>query len=766
MNERCAGVDELVRAAFAQTEPQVTVVSVGGYGRQELFPYSDVDLLLLTDGDPTPEQRGPISDFLRLLWDSNLQVSQSVHTPAECCEIHDGNLELTISLLDRRSLCGDPARHEKLSKLFPKFLNAERNNIILHLGRMTRGRHAKYGNTIYHLEPNVKEHPGGLRDLNVIHWLGQLRTFETEPLDEPRAFLSDVRAKLHRHFQRDNNLLSFEAQEILWEFPDRSMREYYRNARQIDRAVQRALDLCETSSNSLIGQFRDWRSRLSNSDFTVSRGQILLRSPGLLKSDPGVIMRLMQFMARHQIPLAPDTERRLCKAEALACSWVELKALLALPRCVNALRAMADHNLLQRVIPEWWRIDCLVTRDFYHRYTVDEHTLVTLQTLEELSTDKDASRSHIAALLTEIGHPELLRLALLLHDIGKGDGTGEHHIKSVEIGREVLERMQVPAEDAQTVLFLIEHHLILSSLMTSRDLGEPATARQIVEQTGTIERLKLLTVLTYADISAVNPTAMTPWRLEQLWKAYLIGHAEFTRELETERIHAPAQSSEDAAAFLDGLPTRYLKTHTQPQIADHIELAKQGNAVYLDRANGNYRVTVIADDRPFLLASISGALASFGMNILKAEAFANRRGQSLDMFIFADPHRTLELNPDESGRLQDIVWRAVTGKVDVASLIQKRRRPPTKPRVQPSVSSTNELSETSTLIEVVTEDRPGLLYDLTQTISSEGANIEVVLIDTEAHRALDVFYVRQEGCKLPEERMKILREKLLEACNG
>ena len=761
---RSSSVDQLVTAAFERTQPDITVVAVGGYGRSELFPYSDVDLLLLTGALPTPAQREPISEMLRQLWDAKLRISQSVHTPQECCEIQEGNLELTISLLDRRLLCGDPARFEQLQKLFPKFLNSERNNIIGHLGRMTRGRHAKYGDTIYHLEPNVKEHPGGLRDLHVIHWLQQLKTFETEPLDEPRAYLFDLRSRLHEHFGRDNNVLNFEAQEWISDDPGRWMRGYYRNAREIFRSLGRALEASEPVSAGLLSNFRDWRARLSNSEFTVSREKVLLRTPPLLETDPGIVMRLMQFIARHQLPLARDTEVRLAKVGPIECRWPDLKALLSLPRCVNAIRAMSDLGLLQRILPEWSRIDCLVVRDFYHRYTVDEHTLVTLQMIEELKNFKDTAHLRFSSLLSEIDRPALLRLALVLHDIGKGSGE-DHATKSVVIGREAMARWGVPQEEQDVVLFLVERHIELSSVMTSRDLGDASTARKIVERTGTIERLKLLTLLTYADISAVNPTAMTPWRLEQLWQTYLVGHAEFTRELESDRIHAPEKTSVETAAFLEGLPTRYQKTHTPEQIAAHVEFARQGNAVQVARAGASYEATIVARDRPFLLVAISGALASFGMNILKAEAFTNSLGQTLDSFVFEDPHRTLELNPDELDRLKDTLLRAVLGKVDVAALMQKRRRTAVKKPIQPSVSFTNDVSDTSTLIEIVAEDRPGLMYDLTCAISSAGANIEVVLLDTEAHRALDVFYVTADGGKLSEERMEHLKAELIRAAH-
>lgn len=775
--ERSAEVDRLVLNAFQRANPPVSVVAVGGYGRRELFPFSDVDLLLLVDGPLEAPAREPVSEFLRILWDAGLRVSQSVHTAAECCEIHEGNLELTISLLDQRFLCGDPARYHDLQTRFPKFLKAQRSTIANHLGQMTRGRHAKYGDTIYHLEPNVKEHPGGLRDVHVMHWLEKLNAGGTESFAAGREFLFDVRIFLHRHFQRDNNLLSFDAQEAISGNPAHWMRQYYRNARELHRAVTRSIEVSESSRNGLLTQFRDWRGRLSNADFTVSRERVLLREPGKLHSDPHLIMRLMEFIARHQLRLAWDTQRRIrsARAEGASCegSWNELRGILALPRASVALRAMQETGILSAVIPEWQRIDCLVVRDFYHRYTVDEHTLVAIQSLEDLEREHDETRRRFNRLMSEVDHPELLRLALLLHDTGKGGGAGEHVAESLRVADSAMQRLGVPEEAGAVVQFLIEHHLDLSLVMNSRDLGDPATGRCIADRAGTLERLRLLTLLTYADISAVNPTAMTPWRLEQLWRTYLAGHEELTRELEAERIHAPPLR-DDVKWFVEGFPTRYLRTHSEAEIRRHCALAQQtgeasGPAVDLVRLNGTWGLTVITDDRPSLLAAVSGALASFGMNILKAEAFSNARGMSLETFKFADPHRTLELNPTESDRLRETVSRALQGKVDVHRLLENRRKPLAvnrTSRVQPSVVFNNGTSETATLIEIVAEDRPGLLYDLTRTISEAGCNIEVVLIDTEAHKALDVFYVTARGQMLSESLENTLKTGLLIACRG
>ena len=304
--------------------------------------------------------------------------------------------------------------------------------------------------------------------------------------------------------------------------------------------------------------------------------------------------------------------------------------------------------------------------------------------------------------------------------------------------------------------------------MSSRDLSDSSTARLLSAQVETIERLKLLTMLTYADISAVNPQAMTPWRLEQLWRAYLLAHEELTRELGTSRIHDAPGVDPEKAQFLEGLPTRYLRTHTAAEIDGHFALARQLQsrpvAIEILHERSTYRLTLLTRDRPALFAPVAGAISSFGLNILKAEAFSNAQGVVVDTFTFSDPHRTLELNPPEVDRLRGIVRKVAEGKQDATKLLRGRPKPllSTRARLKPRVAFNNEASETATLIEIVAEDRPGLLYDLARTITQQGCNIEVVLIDTEAHKALDVFYVGKIAGEV-EERLKAA---LMAACAG
>jgi [protein-PII] uridylyltransferase len=762
---RTAEVEEQVRQAYARTlEPSfrtgLAVVAVGGFGRSELFPHSDIDLLLLADSDKNLPPRENISAFLQGLWDSGLRPSHSVHSVADCVVEHEDNAEFTISLLDRRLLAGDAALYQTLEDKFRQFQARRGHSLARQIAGLAEGRRAKYQNTIYHLEPNVKETPGALRDLQTTRWLLILEPREGTPdLSAAFSFLSGVRLRLHELAGRDQNALSFDAQESLSEHPASLMRDYYRHARVVDQAVRQAIEASTEKPGTLLGRFHEWRSRLSTSEFTVSHDRVLLRT-----HKPPQDLSLFEFVARHGLRLAPDTIDRL-QGFAPQTKWEDWKRMLSLPKASVALRAMQESGVLASALPEWRNIECLVIRDFYHRYTVDEHTLVAIGSLESVTDGR------FTDLMSEIEEPWLLRFALLMHDIGKGSGR-DHAVASLDIARAVMERLGAPETDRETIEFLVLRHLDLSGVMSSRDLYDGSTARALADRVGTLERLKQLTMLTYADISAVNPQAMTPWRMEQLWRVYLMAYEELTRELVAERIHDAAGMPAERARFLEGLPTRYLRTHTPEEIDAHFALAQQlasrPVAVEIHHEHGFHKLTLLTKDRPALFASVAGAISSFGLNILKAEAFSNASNMVVDTFTFADPHRTLDLNPPEVDRLRGVVRKVVEGRQDADKLLRGRPKPflSSRVKIRPRVSFKDDASDGATLIEIVSEDRPGLLYDLANAISLAGCNIEVVMIDTEAHKALDVFYVTHQGHKLGEDLQSELKSELLAACIG
>jgi [protein-PII] uridylyltransferase len=796
-------VDSIVTGAVSNLlQPKLhghfTVAAVGGYGRRELFPHSDIDLLLLFENESDlPRIKEPLSDFLRSLWDAGLRVSHSVHTVADCCRLQEQNIELHISLLDFRYLCGSDELFGSFTRQLPEFYRRYGDRLISRLVELWRHRHSKFNNTVYHLEPNIKETPGGIRDIHLLRWLSQLapyyqtlQIFRNELEDAPR-FLYTLRCFLHAQAGRDNNLLTFELQDeaarSLSEHPIAPaewMRLYFQHARRVFQSSLRALECAEAQDKSLLRHFRDWRTRLSTSDFTISRDRILLRNPAATLRSAESVLSLFTFVARHGIQLSWDAQRRIRTAvDTLKLSFAEQppsadawRELFSQPNSALALREMQETGLLAAAIPEWQNIDSLVVPDFYHRYTVDEHTFVAIEAIDRLVANQAGTTLRFHELLREEEHPSELRLSLLLHDLGKGTHPGDHIEGSLEAARTIMRRLGLPDPIQETILFLIEHHLDLSLIMNGRDLDDPATARFLTSRVGTEERLRGLTLLTYADISAVNPTAMTPWRLEQLWRVYSMGLEQLSRELASDRVHGLSGfASEkpvppDLTRFIDGLPTRYLRTHTRGEIEHHLELHKSaelnGVAVEIDHREGAYVMTVVTRDRPGLFASLCGALASFGMNIVKAEASSNAAGWVLDLVRFTDPVRTLELNPSEIERLQHTVERVVKGTVAVTDLLKWRRaapRPSRGAKIPPVVRFDNEASDSSTLIDFIGEDRPGLLYDLASALNHASCNIEVLMIDTQAHKAIDVFYVTRDGGKLDEIAQSSLQLDLIRA---
>ena len=777
---RTTRVDTIVQQRWQWMPPDIALVAVGGYGRKELFPYSDIDLLILTPDDKTQfAVKEPLGMFLRDLWDQGLRISQSVHTPADCNQIDSANAELAVSLLDRRLLAGSEALFRQIRDPRPDL----GRNIV----QLTHERHAKFQGTIYHLEPNVKDAPGGLRDLQVLRWLARLGAGDHDlPAGVPVLF--EIRCFLHYLGGRDDNKLSFDRQDEIAALngaasPEALMRQYYRAVRDIARLANRRLDRFESKRSSLFSNFRDRSSKFSNADFSVLHGSVFFRSSPDL--DPGLIMRLFEFIGRHGLPLAPDTEERLERSMAAFENWVRsqpsiwtpFREILRLPYASRALRVMHETRALEAVFPELREMEALVIRDFYHRYTVDEHTLVAIETVLQLRERKEDTFGDLASETDEL---DLLMTALLFHDVGKGTPDESHVTVSRRVAEQALRRSGISDRAWDIVAFLIGAHLEMSATMSGRDLSDPSTVRDLAQRTGTVERLRLLTLLTYGDISAVNPAAMTPWRRQLLWNLYTQTYAELTREL-TARTSLPDTQADPALKrFLEGLPPRYMRTHTQPEIEEHLRLereSRESNESKTGKARGiavslaksaAWVLTVVAEDRPFLFSSIAATLSSFGFNILKAEAFSNAHHIVIDTFTFADSSRTLELNPDEAGQVTRTVVKAIKGELNVDQLLARR------PRVKPDAhalaaaraSFDNEASPSATLIQLVTQDRPGLLYDVAALISKQGCNIEVVLVDTEAKKVIDVFYVTKGGHKLSDVDARDLTNAVAEIARG
>jgi len=800
---------------------RICVAALGGYGRRALFPCSDVDVLFLHESTLSEtSQRQTIPRVSQALWDIHLRVSPTTRSLAECGKLHRDNLEFNISLLDCRFICGDADLFEQLrSRVIPKMVAREALELQQRLIDLTAARHNKYGHTIFHLEPNIKDYPGGLRDYQVACWLSLISELEKTgawPVPESLLpgtfrkeceaalnFLSTVRCFLHYRQGRDLNGLTYELQSEAAAAgiglpgsspvtPAAWMRTYFRHVRSIYRLTV-LFDEVPPVRSGLYRLFENRKSRLSNADFSVVEGRVFLRQLSSVQ-DPSVLFGLFEFVGRHGLKLTAETER--CVEGALPSLrqwvghspdiWSHFRRILVAPHAGAALRAMHRLGVLVLLFPEFQAVDSLVIRDYYHRYTVDEHSFVAIENVHALRTPDSELERRFHDILDGIESPDLLFLAILLHDVGKGMSAEDHVAGSLQAAASVLDRLRLEPVDRDTVTFLIANHLRMSATTRRQNIFDPKVVGEFSESVGTTERLKMLTLFTYTDVKSVNPEALTPWKAEMLWQFYAAAFNHLSRTIDDQRLSANTGNSDrikgvvaaageiDAkhlTSFLEGFPKRYLLMHTPGEIVAHcqmydrLKLKDDEPQIDVVRREGYFELVLLTLDCPGLFAHVVGTLSSWGMNILKAEAFSNKAGVVLDTIRFSDRFRTLELNPSEVNRLKRNLSEAVAGEVNVVELMEAKFKPAVqnaKVKIDPSVQTDNECSQHSTLIEIVAQDRPGLLYDISSTMAELGCNIEVAIIDTQGQTATDVFHVTCAGTKLDVEHQKTTQAALLE----
>jgi [protein-PII] uridylyltransferase len=823
LRELCALADRTIQQIFGElmnvhgTSGQgLSLLALGGYGRKMLFPYSDLDILFLFGNEKAEEEFRPlISEFSRTLWDLGFRVSSAGRTLDECKRIEADNAEFHLALLDRRFLAGDAALFERLdSKVMPASEKQARGFLLAELHRLTRERLARYGATIFHLEPNVKESPGGLRDYQAASWMRQIMGESRDPRANAAAeeeltqnavnFLSAIRCFLHYSNARNDNTLTYELQaqaaerslgtsDGLERSAEEWMRLYFRHARTLHRQALRLMEqrpaVQQSLRQRLMGAALRPRVNVSTAAFFVRDGLLELRDEMSL-SDRAVTYSLFAEAARTGLPLSRDAERGIAyilahpelPARNSKVIWAKLREILGDDYPAVPLRPMHRLGLLTEVLPEFRAIDALVVRDFYHRYTVDEHSLRTIEHLQELADPPDARGARFAPLWRTVEHRDLLILSLLLHDVGKGMAVENHVAGSLEALETAAERLQLAPEEKAEVHFLIEHHLDMSATMQRRDIFDPATIASFANTVSNEERLQRLCLMTYADIHAVNPEALTPWKAEMLWQLFVATSNYFSRTVDRDRLHAPDEAGllqqvleetgdaklEEVERFLEGFPRRYLAVHSAREIAAHLalyqKLGEEPVQTEVEAMRHAFSLTLLTADRSALFAAIAGVLAAWGMNIVKADAFANSAGVVLDTFHFVDLHHTLELNPSEMRRFRQSIADVVLGKAPLEPMLKSRmaaaRAKAPKVAVPTTIRFDDLSSEHCTLMEIVTQDRPGLLHEIGAAVARLNYNIDVALIDTEGQKAIDVFYLTSQSQKLTAQKQELLREVL------
>jgi [protein-PII] uridylyltransferase len=551
------------------------------------------------------------------------------------------------------------------------------------------------------------------------------------------------------------------------------MADYFRHARGVSRLLDRTRRAAPVPVAVNAGRTRDGIRFIDDRKAAIQPATWLALFQAALDSASSVSDEALALM-RHNAErfqfadFFPTAEDRAAL----------LRFLTPRPGLYARLSEMHDCTVLGRMIPPFHAITCRVVRDFYHKYTVDEHTLLTIRNLERLS-DAAPERQRFASLLRDLASPELLVLALLLHDVGKWQDE-EHAAESVRIAEAYLDQLRLPEANRETVLFLIREHLRMSQVAFRRDTEDPEIVRDFAATVGVEDRLKMLCLMTIADVQAVSPATLTRWKEELLWRLYVdtynqLTHGygddliERTQAAVTECVRRrPADlTAAEVTAFLEGLPRRYLQLVSRPAVYQHARLARNINDsevhLRLDQAETAWELTVVTLDKPMLFANICGVLSSFGMDILRGHAMTNPNGLVLDVFQFADGERFLALNPDARDAILHAIEDVVAGRANVADRLRRRQMGLRKRRgsdVTPLVYCDNSSSNRYTIVEIVAADQLGLLHRIGTAMSATGCEIDLVLIATEGAKAIDVFHITKGGAKLSDAEQRALASAL------
>lgn len=830
-------VDSLVRFLFenvtahfmsrsARLSQRCALVALGGYGRGELNPASDIDLLFLYPWKVNPYIETVAEAILYALWDAGLAVGHGLRNIRECTRLAARDMKVKTAVLDARYLCGDePLYREFEDQMLEEVWTQNPTGFFKEKLAENLERHARAGDSVYLLQPQLKEGQGGLRDLHTALWMAKVkfrvRTFRElvtlgvlgEPhvaeLETALDFVWRVRNAMHLAANGHQDLLSFELQDRLAPelgFGDGRagievfMRTYYQHASTLNRFSEGVIARCVAPVEPYRGTQPSARTIREGMRI---QGRILsVAGREVFDHDPAALIHVFAEAQRHGVALAPATRDLIRECRPLLAGHLDdpevASALMAIMgargHVYETLFEMHTLGVLKEVIPEFGHLDCLITRDPFHIYTVDQHSLMGVRELERLRAGEFAKTlPHLTQVVQEVPDTELLVLGLMFHDVGKGHGH-DHSARGARMMRDIAARLRLNEDETAACEFLVQHHLLMSHLAQRRDVHDDQLVADFCRTVGSVENLQRLYLLTYADMRAVAPGVFTNWRDSLLTELYVRAREFYEkgvfqaedRPARAARVRgrvtaeAPAALRPDVDRFLDTMPDVYFLSTPEEMIAGHCELARR----FADREaagdrpalatqvtpfgeRGYSEFAVCTRDRPGLFAMISGVLAAHGLNILAARIATSREAVALDAFRISN--HDSEPDPERWERVERTLARVLSGEIDVEDLVRQSRRPSIltrRRRVVPTrVEIDNQVSRDRTVLDVFTGDRVGLLFTITNCLYHLWLEIHLAKITTMVDQVLDVFYVTDhQGRKIEDpERQETIRRELVRA---
>ncbi len=832
--------DQLVRVLYDYTTQNVyratnpteaerlAVVAVGGYGRGEMAPYSDVDLLFLHPYKRTAWGEQVIEYVLYLLWDLGLKVGQSTRSVDDCMRLARSDISIRTAILEARYVWGDRSLYDELRTRFSREVIEGTGHDFVEAKLAERdARHKKLGDSRYLVEPNVKDGKGALRDLHTLFWiakyvydvrevedlvgLGVLTARELRSFRRAENYLWAVRCTLHYIADRPEERLTFDVQPEISKrlryrdkghtsSVERFMKHYYLVAKEVGDLTR---IFCASLENQqrrkpVLALSRLGLFRRDLEGFIDDGGRLTVEDPETFRRDPAAMLRIFEVAQEHDRDIHPDAIKAITRslkalddsvrydAEANATF---MRILTSRKGPEKALRRMNEAGVFGQFIPDFGRVVAQMQHDMYHVYTVDEHTIRAIGILSrieagELKDDHPLSSELIGEVLSR----RVLYLAVLLHDIAKGRG-GDHSVLGEQVALELGPRLGLEPDEVETTAWLVRWHLAMSHTAFKRDVHDPKTILDFKELVQSVERLRLLLVLTVADIRAVGPGRWNRWKGELLRELYYA-----TRDALTGAFDERTGEGRRAVAIADlrarlGWPVEtfapyaerfyrpyWLGLDTETQ-ARHAQLIHDADAAsepfalgaHVDDVAAVTELSVYTTDHPGLFSRLAGAIAAAGASIVDARIHTSTDGMAIDTFWLQDAERRPFMGDKKMSRLRDMIEGTLSGRIDVAKVL--RQRPSTLPgrahvfSVQPRVLIDNKASNVYTVVEINARDRAGLLHDVTRAITGAGVQIASAQISTYGERAVDVFYIKDVfGLKITHDsKIEKIRTQIMAA---